>query len=113
MVKFLSSLCLVAFWNFSPAMAQSRAPRYHRVELNGQTFTLPVGFEIELVAAPPLVDRPIHADFDENGNLYVADSSGSNEPVQQQLLKKPHRILRLQDTQEAASSTNGRSSPIR
>ncbi|HCP39454.1 MAG TPA: hypothetical protein DIT98_16680, partial [Verrucomicrobiales bacterium] len=33
------------------------------------TFTLPEGFEIELVAGPPLVERPIVADFDDQGRL--------------------------------------------
>src|SRR5947209_5361632 len=70
----------------------------NKVELNGHTFTLSAGFEIELVAGPPLVNRPIVADFDEQGRLYVADSSGSNENVELQLQKKPHRILRLEDT---------------
>ena len=59
--------------------------------------TVPDGFEIERVAGPPLVDRPIVADFDEDGRLYVAESSGSNEKVEQQLAEKPHRILRLED----------------
>jgi putative membrane-bound dehydrogenase-like protein len=68
------------------------------VRLNGHTFTLPDGFEIELVAGPPLVNRPITADFDEEGRLYVTDSSGSNDPVKVQLEKKPHRVLRLEDT---------------
>jgi len=68
----------------------------HEVRLNGHVFTLPVGFEIELAAGPPLVDRPITADFDEQGRLYVSDSSGSNEKVEEQLKKKPHRILRLE-----------------
>jgi putative membrane-bound dehydrogenase-like protein len=68
------------------------------VRLNGRTFTLPEGFQIELVAGPPLVDRPITADFDEQGRLYVSDSSGSNDKVQKQLEEKPHRILRLEDT---------------
>lgn len=63
-----------------------------------QTLTLPEGFEIELVAGPPLVDRPMMAEFDEQGRLYVADSAGSNEPVQKQLETKPHRIVRLEDT---------------
>ena len=49
-----------------------------RVHLGDHNFTLPVGFTIELVAAAPLVDRPIVADFDEQGRLYVADSSGTN-----------------------------------
>jgi putative membrane-bound dehydrogenase-like protein len=68
-----------------------------RIELNGQSFTLPPGFEIELVAGPPLVNRPIVADFDEEGRLYVADSSGTNDPVKQQIIDRPHRIVRLED----------------
>ena len=69
----------------------------HEVRLNGHVFTLPVGFEIEQVAGSPLVNRPIVASFDEEGRLYVADSSGSNEKVEIQLEKKPHRIVRLVD----------------
>jgi putative membrane-bound dehydrogenase-like protein len=70
----------------------------HKVALNGHTFTLPAGFTIELIAGPPLVNRPIAADFDEQGRLYVTDSSGSNEKVQVQLEKKPHRVVRLEDS---------------
>ena len=36
-----------------------------QVQVNGRTFTVPDGFTVELVAGPPLVDRPIIADFDE------------------------------------------------
>lgn len=68
------------------------------IKLNGHTFSLPAGFVIEQVAGPPLIDRPITAAFDEAGNLYVTDSSGSNDPVAKQLEEKPHRILRLTDT---------------
>jgi putative membrane-bound dehydrogenase-like protein len=68
----------------------------HTVSLNGHHFTLPAGFTIELAAKPPLVDRPIVADFDEQGRLYVADSSGSNANVQEQLRTRPHRIMRLE-----------------
>src|SRR3569623_2757615 len=67
-------------------------------KLDGQTFTLPDGFVIERVAGPGLVDRPIEADFDELGRLYVTDSSGSNDPAKKQLEEKPHRIMRLEDT---------------
>jgi len=68
------------------------------IPVNGQVFTLPNGFEIETIAGPPLVNRPITGAFDEQGRFYVADSSGSNDPVQKQLAQKPHRILRLEDT---------------
>jgi putative membrane-bound dehydrogenase-like protein len=71
--------------------AQSNPPAEHG-------FTLADGFEIERIAGPPLVDRPIVADFDEGGRLYVADSSGSNDKVDAQLASRPHRIVRLEDT---------------
>src|SRR5262245_59633367 len=70
----------------------------NQVELNGHVFTLPPGFEIELVAGPPLANRPIVADFDEQGRLYVADSSGSNDKLDIQQQTRPHRIVRLEDT---------------
>jgi putative membrane-bound dehydrogenase-like protein len=61
------------------------------------TLKVPDGFEVVRVAGPPLVERPIVADFDEEGRLYVAESSGSNAKVEQQLAEKPHRVLRLED----------------
>ena len=77
----------------------SGAPaRSAEVTLNGRHFALPDGFELDVIAGPPLVDRPISADFDEQGRLYVSDSSGSNDNVRKQLEEKPHRILRLEDT---------------
>ena len=62
------------------------------------TFTVPDGLTVELAAGPPLVNRPITMAFGDAGELYVADSSGSNEPVEKQLKEKPHRIVRLVDT---------------
>ena len=60
--------------------------------------TVPPGFEVEVVAGPPLVERPIMIDSDEQGRLYVAESSGSNDHVKKQLVDRPHSILRLEDT---------------
>ena len=65
--------------------------------IEGQVFEIPSGFVLEKVAGPPLVDRPITCDLDEKGRMYVADSSGSNDKVKQQLLDKTHRIVRLED----------------
>ena len=85
----LVAFTLLALTTVSPA-AQFKFPSH--------TFTVPDGFEVELVAAPPLVDRPVSMDFDEQGRLYVTTSSGSNDKVQKQLEDKPHRILRLEDS---------------
>ena len=68
------------------------------VQLGAHNFQLPDGFTIQQIAGPPLVDRPICADFDQQGRLYVADSSGSNDPVEEQLKNPTHRIVRLEDT---------------
>jgi putative membrane-bound dehydrogenase-like protein len=68
------------------------------VKLDGRAFTIPEAFAIERIAGPPLVDRPITAAFDDEGRLYVADSSGSNDNVKKQLAEKPHRIVRLEDS---------------
>ncbi len=66
--------------------------------VSAPVLTVPPGFAVERVAGPPLVNRPIVADFDDEGRLYVADSSGSNDKVDKQLAEKPHRIVRLEDT---------------
>ncbi|MEQ1862367.1 MAG: PVC-type heme-binding CxxCH protein [Chthoniobacteraceae bacterium] len=63
-----------------------------------QTLTVPDGFIVERVAGPPLVDRPVEADFDEQGRLYVTEASGTNDKIEKQLADKPHRVLRLVDT---------------
>ncbi|APW61961.1 PVC-type heme-binding CxxCH protein [Paludisphaera borealis] len=65
--------------------------------VKARNLKVPEGFTIERIAGPPLVDRPITAAFDEEGRLYVADSSGSNDKVEKQLAEKPHRIVRLED----------------
>jgi putative membrane-bound dehydrogenase-like protein len=99
MIKFryLPFSCFVCVALFLILSFQSLADAGEQI-INGQKFTLPDGFNIELISNPSLVKRPICADFDEEGRLYVADSSGSNEKVKIQLEKKPHRIVRLEDT---------------
>ena len=84
-----AGLYITASIVFSHAGGQSTLPEH--------SFTVPPGFEVERVAGPPLVNRPIVADFDEEGRLYVADSSGSNDKVEIQLAERPHRIVRLED----------------
>ncbi len=96
LLSLLSALTLSAGLMMA-GMLDAAPVRADEVKLNGHLFTLPAGFEIELAAEPPLVDRPIVADFDEQGRLYVADSSGSNDKVQEQLENRPHRIVRLED----------------
>ncbi len=91
LILFLTGLLLTPWCSQTDAQILTKT-----VQLNGHNFTLPIGFEITLAAGPPLIERPITADFDDEGRLYVSDSSGSNENVNLQLKKKPHRIVRLE-----------------
>jgi putative membrane-bound dehydrogenase-like protein len=72
----------------------------HAAELKfpTQTFTVPDGFEVELVVNTNLVERPVSAGFDDQGRLYVTDSSGSSEKPDKQLADPTHRVIRLEDT---------------
>jgi putative membrane-bound dehydrogenase-like protein len=93
MIKVLIVAFVVTAGSWPPSTISAA-----EITLDGHKFTLPDGFEIERVAGPPLVDRPITCDWDEQGRLYVADSSGSNDKVEKQLAEKPHRIVCLEDT---------------
>lgn len=85
--------------DFSIERAREGAkPARNEAKLGKHTFTLPAGFTIELAAGPPLTERPITGAFDEQGRLYIGESSGTNAKVQEQLAEKPHSILRLEDT---------------
>ncbi|MGE3311575.1 MAG: PVC-type heme-binding CxxCH protein [Limisphaerales bacterium] len=66
--------------------------------LNGHRFALPDGFTVELAAPNSLIPRPVSGSFDDQGRLYVTDSSGSNLPPAEQLKDPKSRILRLEDS---------------
>ena len=83
----LGNLAAAVLLSMSVSRAQPGSPHLQ----------VPAGFIVERVAGPPLVNRPIVADFDDVGRLYVADSSGSNDKVDKQLVDRPHRIVRLED----------------
>jgi len=68
-----------------------------KVTIAPHTFTIPEGYVLKQVAAPPLVQRPIHMGFDEDGVLYVTDSSGNTDKAPVQLEDPKHRVLRLVD----------------
>src|SRR6186997_2206237 len=64
----------------------------------GRHFTVADGYALSVAASPELVQRPIEACFDDKGRLYVTESSGSNEKAEEQVKKRPHRVLRIEDT---------------
>lgn len=97
MPRFVSSVLPLLIWggiagaNVVPAAAGE-------VTIGARTLKVAEGFEVELVAGPPLVERPIAVSRDERGRLYVTDSGGMTEKAAAQLASKPHRVFRLEDT---------------
>ena len=79
------------------AQEERAAAAMNTVRAGSRDFEIPGGYTLELVTVPELVQRPIVADLDDRGRLYVADSSGSNDDVKTQLQTLPHRIVRLDD----------------
>ena len=93
MFKDIGTCVLLIF----AASANLRTDAAETVTIAPHTFTIPDGFELKQVAAPPLVQRPLHMCFDHDGVLYVTDSSGNTDKAPIQLKDPEHRVLRLVD----------------
>jgi putative membrane-bound dehydrogenase-like protein len=79
------------------AGASGRPPR-HPGALLPVPLAVPDGFEVELVAGPPVVQYPIAASFDDRGRLFVAESSGEKLPLAEMARRRSHFIRLLEDT---------------
>src|SRR5688500_232485 len=86
------------YWSALAFLAAASVAFSAQFRVGTQIITVPDGFEVELVAGPPLADRPISADYDEEGRSPETDSAGVNDAAQKQLETRPHRIVRLEDT---------------
>jgi putative membrane-bound dehydrogenase-like protein len=62
------------------------------------TIRVPAGFTVERVAAPPLIEHPMMAGFDDRGRLYVADTEPLNLPAVERAKRLPGSIRMLEDT---------------
>ncbi len=81
------------------AMASSAAAEVASPTKTGlAAISVPAGFTVELVAAAPLVERPMLATFDDQGRLYVCDSAGVNLRGAELSKNPPHCIRMLEDT---------------
>lgn len=60
-------------------------------------FQIPEGFSLSLAAESPLVARPIVATWDDAGRLVVLEAADVKESVHEQLVTRPHRLVRLVD----------------
>ena len=74
------------------------APARDTSQRSAAPIHVPEGFIVEQVAAPPLVEHPMMACFDDHGRLFVAEAAGLNLRADALLKKPPNRIRLLEDT---------------
>jgi putative membrane-bound dehydrogenase-like protein len=88
----LLAVSLLAIPAFESATPQNPAPTDLAARLK-----VPPGFIVELVAAPPLVQHPMMANFDDRGRLFIAESSGLNLKAAELMKVLPNKVLLLED----------------
>ena len=67
------------------------------VRAEAADLAVPTGFSIERVAGEPAIQFPMFACFDEEGRLYVAESSGRDLYAGLKALTRDCRVSRLED----------------
>ena len=68
------------------------------VSIDSFSFRVPKHLTFEKITDTNLCQWPIVATWDAEGNLVVAESAGVKQPVQEQRQTRPHRIVRLIDS---------------
>ena len=94
MAKVLCSALLA----LAGCIAISHADETHNVAIGNINFTVANGLRLEQVADESLIQWPIAATFHPNGDLLVLECHWNRESVQKQLESKPHKIIRLSDS---------------
>lgn len=74
------------------------ADRAHAQSPRGlASLTLPEGFTVEIAAGPELSSYPMFMEFDEQGRLYIAESSGLDKSGKEMQAEPECMILMLED----------------
>lgn len=63
-----------------------------------QQLVVPEGFSVEVAAAPPLVQHPTFATFDDRGRLFVCENAGVNLTAKELEEQRPNSIRLLVDS---------------
>lgn len=82
----------------SLSQAQSPSSATQDISIDGIGFKVPKPFRVEKVAGNDMTTWPIVATWDADGSLVVAESVWNRQKVTEQLISRPHRIIRLRDT---------------
>ena len=82
----------------NPSTSTPMALETSTKSLNQFTFTIAKGLELTNAVEDGLIQWPIAATKDRQGNLLVLECHWNRQSVQDQLQSKPHKVVRLSDT---------------
>ncbi|WP_193213795.1 PVC-type heme-binding CxxCH protein [Luteolibacter marinus] len=99
----LCALLLPLSWSPAPAavdtsLVRESGPRVPEEELAG--FQVPEGFEVQLFAAEPQIDKPINIAFDDQGRLWVTSTREYPHPAPRDRWADPQGS-RVRDSRDA------------
>ena len=93
----LLAICFLMLARLELAIAFSEDAKT-TVTIDSFSFRVPEHLVLEKITDTSLCQWPIVATWDADGNLVIAESAGVKQPVQEQRQTRPHRIVRLIDS---------------
>lgn len=98
-VRVCSAILSGVLFGSSVFVAESAIRKAPKIDpaYNPPKITVPDGFEVELVAGPPLVHHPIMAGFDDEGRLFVSETVGLNLNNRDLDKQTPNHMTLLED----------------
>ena len=94
----MAKVLCIAFFALAGCISVANADETHNVAIGNINFTVSDGLRLEQVADESLIQWPIAATFHPDGDLLVLECHWNRESVQKQLETKPHKIVRLSDS---------------
>ena len=100
----LLAICFLMLARLELAIAFSEDAKT-TVTIDSFSFRVPEHLVLEKITDTSLCQWPIVATWDADGNLVIAESAGVKQPVQEQRQTRPHRIVRLIDSDRRGDTT--------
>src|SRR6056300_348687 len=95
--KFVFTVIALVSCEISHNSGWTAESSIQKTVINGISFEIADGLQLELAAGNDLIQWPIVADWDNHGRLVVAESGGVTRPVVEHNKLGLHKIVRLID----------------
>ena len=94
----ISGLLVATFLAGAAILASCSSGSEESIDSNGHSLSeirVPAGYTVEMAAGPDLVDYPMFSILDENGRLFVFESTGNVYEESEEAINDPQFLIRL------------------